>query len=304
MEILMKILVIGGSYFLGRVFLIQAAKLHDITVINRGTYSVEELGVRQIKGDRKNAFIWQEFTNDYDVIIDFCAYEQNDIATVLQNLGGNVKQYIFISTVDVYQRGLGQIKDETAPLEKNFLSGSAGDYIRGKVLLEQELISECSKKDIAYTILRPSIIYGPFNYAPRESAFIQLAVQNHILLHITDAEGKFQFVYVKDVANAIISCLLNENTYQKAYNLCDDTIADYHRVFTELQKVIDVPVKEILLTASEALEKNAPLPFPITAAETELYTNKKSITELGINYTPFSEGIQKTYNAFKNVFQI
>lgn len=300
----MKILVIGGSYFLGRVFLIQAAKLHDITVINRGTYSVEELGVRQIKGDRKNASIWQELKDYYDVIIDFCAYEQNDIATVLQNFGGNVKQYIFISTVDVYQRGQKQIKDETAPLATNFLSGSAGDYIRGKVLLEQELILECDKKDIAYTILRPSIIYGPFNYAPRESAFIQLAVQNHILPHITDAEGKFQFVYVKDVANAIISCLLNEETYQNAYNLCDDTISDYHSFFTELQKVIDIPVEEISLTISEALEKNMPLPFPITADETELCSNKKSIIDLGIQYTPFSEGIQKTYNAFKNVFQV
>ena len=299
----MKLLVIGGSYFLGRVFLIQAAKLHDITVINRGTYSVEELGVRQIKGDRKNASIWKELTEDYDVVIDFCAYEQNDIATVLQNLGGNVKQYIFISTVDVYKRGLGQIKDETAPLETNFIPGSAGDYIRGKVLLEQELIAECSKKDIAYTILRPSIIYGPFNYAPRESAFIQLAVQNHILPHITDAEGRFQFVYVKDVANAIINCLLNEKAYQNAYNLCDDTIADYHSFFTELQKVIDIPVEEIPLTVSEALEKNAPLPFPITAAETELCANQKSIIDLGIHYTPFSEGIQKTYNAFKNVFR-
>ena len=299
----MKLLVIGGSYFLGRVFLIQAAKLHDITVINRGTYSVEELGVRQIKGDRKNASIWKGLTEDYDVVIDFCAYEQNDIATVLQNLGGNVKQYIFISTVDVYKRGLGQIKDETAPLETNFIPDSAGDYIRGKVLLEQELIAECGKKDIAYTILRPSIIYGPFNYAPRESAFIQLAVQNHILPHITDAEGRFQFVYVKDVANAIINCLLNEKAYQNAYNLCDDTIADYHSFFTELQKVIDIPVEEVPLTVSEALEKNAPLPFPITAAETELCANKKSIIDLGIHYTPFSEGIQKTYNAFKNVFR-
>lgn len=50
----MKLLVIGGSYFLGRVFLIQAAKLHNITVVNRGTYSVEAFGVQQIKGDRKS----------------------------------------------------------------------------------------------------------------------------------------------------------------------------------------------------------------------------------------------------------
>lgn len=298
----MKILVIGGSYFLGRVFLIQAAKLHDITVINRGTYSVEALGVKQIKGNRKNALIWQENTEEYDAIVDFCAYEKNDISTVLNNFAGKAKQYIFISTVDVYKRGFGQMKDENTPYESGSVPGDAGAYIFGKIALEQELIVECAKKNMAYTILRPSIIYGPFNYAPRESVFIQYAVQNNILPHILDADGKFQFVYVKDVASAIVNCIQNEKAYKNAYNLCSDVIFDYNSFFYELKKVIDVPIEEIRLTVSEALANNVMLPFPITAAETELYSNEKSIKELGMCYTPFSEGIKKTYNAFKNVF--
>ena len=298
----MKILVIGGSYFLGRVFLIQAAKSHDITVVNRGTYSVEELGVHQIKGDRRNSSIWRENAEEYDVIVDFCAYEKNDIAAVLNNFSGKAKQYIFISTVDVYKRGLGQIKNENTPFETRAISGSAGEYISGKIALEQELITECEKKNINYAILRPSIIYGPFNYAPREAAFIQLAVQNKILPHITDAKGKFQFVYVKDVANAIIKCMLNETAYKNAYNICNDTIFDYDSFFNGLKAVIDVPVEELKLTVSEALAQNVPLPFPVTADETELYSNEKSIQELGLCYTSFSEGIEKTYNAFKHVF--
>lgn len=298
----MKILVIGGSYFLGRVFLIQAAKLHDITVINRGTYSVEEFGVQQIKGDRKNASLWQQITDDYDVIVDFCAYEAHDISTVLRNFSKKANQYILISTVDVYQHNEQQKKDEQAPLETNFHSDSVGNYIRGKVLLEQELCAECRQKEIHYTILRPSIIYGPFNYAPRESAYIQLAVQNHILPHITDAEGKFQFVYVKDVANAILSCLLNENAFENAFNICNDGISDYNSFYEELKQVIDIPVTELKMTVSEALAQNIPLPFPLTSAETQLYTNEKSMNMLGMQYTPFSEGLQKTYRAFKNVF--
>lgn len=299
----MKILVIGGSYFLGRVFLIQAAKIHDITVINRGKYSVEELGVRQIKGDRKNTLLWRKNMEEYDVIVDFCAYEKNDISAVLENFAGKAKQYIFISTVDVYMRGFGQMKDEKTPYETRPLPGNAGAYIAGKIALEKELIAECLKKNMEYTILRPSIIYGPFNYAPRESVYIQLAVQNNVLPHVMDAEGKFQFVYVKDVANAIIQCMLNERAYQNAYNICSDTISDYHSFFYELKKAIDVPAEEIKFTVSEALAQNVILPFPITAAETELYSNDKSVRELGLCYTPFSEGIKKTYHAFKNVFQ-
>ena len=39
----MKILVIGGSYFYGRVFVMLTAPQHEITVVNRGTYSMADM---------------------------------------------------------------------------------------------------------------------------------------------------------------------------------------------------------------------------------------------------------------------
>ena len=41
----MNLLVIGGSYFYGRVFVMEAVKEHTVTVLNRGTYSMKEFGV-------------------------------------------------------------------------------------------------------------------------------------------------------------------------------------------------------------------------------------------------------------------
>lgn len=136
----MKILVIGGSYFFGRVFVMLAAKEQDVTVVNRGTYSVAELGAKHIKGDRKDAALWKSIEDDYDCIVDFCAYEKGDIARVLENLPGQVRQYIFISTVDVYARGISGLKGEDTPLETRPLPGEAGAYIAGKVALEREEI--------------------------------------------------------------------------------------------------------------------------------------------------------------------
>ena len=46
----MKILVIGGSYFYGRVFVMEAAKEHRLTLLNRGTYSMQEFGVEEATG--------------------------------------------------------------------------------------------------------------------------------------------------------------------------------------------------------------------------------------------------------------
>lgn len=307
----MKILVIGGSYFFGRVFVMLAAKEHDITVVNRGTYSMAALGVREITGDRRAERLWQGCQENYDVIVDFCAYEKGDIAKVLRNMPGQVKQYIFISTVDVYRR-LGMEasdtarvrKEETAALETRTFSGEAGSYITGKVALEQEVQEECGRRGIYHTVLRPAILYGPYNYAPRESEYIRMMVQNHILPHITDARGIFQFLYVKDGAEAVGKCLLNETAYGQAYNLCQDQDVTYGLFAEALGKASDAELEIIPLTMEEARKQGIPLPFPATEEETELCSNEKSKRELGICYTSFWEGMARTYRAFKGVYDM
>ncbi len=296
----MKITVIGGSYFYGRVFVMQAAKEHEVTVVNRGTYSMAEWGAAQVVGDRRDERVWQSFKEDADVVVDFCAYEPGDIKRVLENLPGKVKQYIFISTVDVYRRGVSGPKDEAAPLETRIFPGEAGGYIAGKAALEQEVREECEKRGIFYTTLRPAILYGPYNYAPRESEYIRMAVQNQVLPRVKDLPGQFQFVYVKDAAEAVIKCLLNEKAYGKSFNLCQDKVFTYDEFYEELKAASDVELTEVYFTLQEALDRGIPLPFPVQ--EKELYSNERSKCELGMKYLDFSEGMARTYRAFRNVY--
>lgn len=297
----MKILVIGGSYFLGRVFIMVTAGTYDITVVNRGTYSMEALGVRQIKGDRHDPALWQGIREDYDVAVDFCAYDGGDIRLFFENFGGHVRQYILISTVDVYQR-TGEVKSEAAPFENRLFPGESGAYIAGKVALEQELAETCTDRGVQYSVLRPAILYGPFNYAPRESEYIRFMVQQGLLPHVTDAAGRFQFVYVKDAAEAVKRCLLNERAYGQAYNLCQDEIMDYDSFYQYLAGAAEMEVREIPLTCSQAQQQGVPLPFPVGQEETLLVSNEKSKTELGLKYTDMGEGMRKTYRAFKGVY--
>ena len=76
----------------------------------------------------------------------------------------------------------------------------------------------------------------------------------------------------------------------------------YGLLAEELKKAADVDVTEIPMTAEEAAEKNIPLPFPVIQEESELYANDRSRQELGISYTGISEGMGKTYRAFKGVY--
>lgn len=300
----MKILVIGGSYFYGRVFVMEAAKEHEITVWNRGTYSMEAFGVRQIKADRheKTAVCGE----DYDAVVDFCAYAPGDVQTIIENMAGKIGQYILISTVDVYERDPSSVKAEDAPLEKRSLPGEAGAYIAGKAALEEEVRRVCAAREIPYTVLRPAILYGPYNYAPRESAYIQMLLTNHVLPHFTDADGRFQFVYVKDAAQAILKCLGNEKAFGQAYNICQDQTLTYDAFFEALQAAAQPEdlegFTEVPVTVEQAAAQGVPVPFPATAAETHLCDNAKGKRELSLEYTDFEEGMRRTYKAFRGVY--
>lgn len=298
----MKILVIGGSYFYGRVFVMLTAGQHEITVVNRGTYSMEDLGVRQIRGDRREPAVWQGLTAEYDAVVDFCAYEAGDIRGVLSNMVARPVQYIAISTVDVYRRGISGYKAEDTPYEDRTLPGEAGAYIAGKVALEKELRQVCGELGVNWTVLRPGILYGPYNYAPRESVYIQMMVQQGILPRITDADGQFQLVYVKDAAEAIRKCLLCPRTYGKAYNICRKEPETYKSLADTLLQVCGQPVRELPLTAEQAQQQGIPLPFAVRESETELYDNTESLQELEMTYTPLQEGMGRTYRAFQSVY--
>lgn len=300
----MKLLVIGGSYFYGRVFVMEAAKEHDVTVWNRGNYSMADFGVRQIQGDRHERTAACE--EEWDAVIDFCAYTPGDVRNTVENMMGKIGQYLLISTVDVYERNPDVVKTEDTSLEERSFAGEAGAYIAGKVAVEHELAAICTERKIPFTVLRPAILYGPYNYAPRESAYIQMLLQNHALPRFIDADGRFQFVYVKDAAIAILKCLGNEKAYGQAYNLCGDQVLTYDDFFAALKQAAEPEdlkgLNEVTVTVEQAVGQGIPLPFPATAAETHLCDNDKGKRELGLAYTELAEGMRRTYKAFRTVF--
>lgn len=298
----MKILVIGGSYFLGRVFTMLASKEHELTLLNRGNISMERYGVRQYRSDRRDTKRLSEFpAENYDAIVDFCAYQPGDIKTIAENLPRFpelVKKYIFISTVDVYERNVTYIKGEETPLSAIRYGGEIGDYIYGKICLEKELKNICETTGVEYTIIRPSIIYGPNNYAPRESVYIKQIARGEKVYYPKDALGRFQLVYVKDVVEAIL--LACQNTPSHEYNVCPNVMIGYTEFMQVLQNVSDLPVELVPITTEEAIRQNIHLPFPLTEAETELYSGEKIQRELNLVYTPLEKGMEKTFFAFRD----
>ena len=110
-----KILVIGGTYFLGKAFVQMILEETDceVTIMHRGTagakIDIESERLTEIFGDRHDGAALRELPGEhYDAVVDFCAYIKGDISFLLDRINATVYHYIFISTVDVYQRGLGR----------------------------------------------------------------------------------------------------------------------------------------------------------------------------------------------------
>lgn len=296
----MKILVIGGSYFLGRIFTMYASKQHELTLVNRGQYSMSSYHIDEYHFDRHDNNNWKQLINqEFDVVVDFCAYQKDDIKTVIENLKNHIHHYIYISTVDVYLRQTHLIQDENHPLENRHFPGDMGEYIYQKRLLENELIEMCQKYNIAYTSLRPGNIYGPFNYAPRESLLIKRVIENDHLFHLIDANAKFQMVYVKDVVDAIL-LVIEKRLCNQSFNIINNELIDYDKINYILQSIKNVKIENH--TIQEAATLQYPLPYPLFQEEQELYSGQK-IETFGLKYTALEEGLKKTYKAFLPVYK-
>lgn len=300
----MKILVIGGSYFLGRVFTMLAAKQHEVTVLNRGNYSMEAFGAKCLKADRHDGeALASVMTDCWDVVVDFCAYQEGDIKGLLEHMSAAPKQYIFVSTVDVYRKWTKKALDENAPLEDRRFGGESGAYIWQKILLEKELKACCKGCGSAFTSVRPAVLYGPFNYAPREAVYVQMACADMEILCPTGCPGRFQPVYVKDAAAMILALCGNERAFEGAYNLAGETV-DYETFLDAFREASGEKMRLKKVPVKEALEqKDVFLPFAVSAEETEVYIGEKILRDTGLFWTPLRDGLERTWNAFSQIYQ-
>lgn len=292
----MKILVIGGSYFFGRWFVQVTHKDHDITLLNRGNLKTGLEGVRELVCDRhdKEGLKALELSRgSYDVVVDFCAYEKGDIEGILSCLDtGMLGRYVYISTVDVYKHDPGTDEPirEDAALADDFVKGPVGDYIAGKVALEHELAEAAGKYGVKGVSVRPAVLYGPLNYAPRESVYFEWIDKAGQIIHPSDADGYWQMIYVEDAARALKKlCELPVEDTCEAYNFCCGECITYD-TFEEAIESPDRPFERLDIPVKEVDERNIPLPFPLRSGESVCYSAER-FTKLWQEHTPLKEGL-------------
>src|SRR5215204_420535 len=213
----MKILIIGGTKFLGR-HLIDAALTnnHEVTLFNRGRkYSEDALEtVEQIHGDR-HSDLELLAGRSFDVSIDTCGYLPQSVAASAGFLRDTVAQYIFISSIAAYACFRETNADETAaPLaelseeqrerfEKIDPQGELNGPVLGdmygalKVLCEQAAENTMPNRTL---LVRPGLIVGEYDWTDRFTYWVMRVARGGEVLAPGTSDRFIQFIDARDLA--------------------------------------------------------------------------------------------------------
>lgn len=124
----------------------------------------------------------------------------------------DVRKFIYISSSMVY----GDFKDD---VKEDYDCKPQGQY--GILKLAGEwLVKDYSRRTgLAFTIIRPSAVYGPLDVEDRVISKFILKAMRGDTLRVNGAGETLDFTYVADAADGIVAASLSDNTDNKTYNI-------------------------------------------------------------------------------------
>lgn len=207
----LDILVLGGTGFIGPHMVREALRRgHSVTLFNRGrTNNGLFPDLETIKGDRGGDLAVLE-GRIWDAVIDNSGYVPRHVQNSAATLATNVGQYLYISTISVYD-SLSTPTDESARLatidDESIEEVTGETYGPLKALCEKRAQAEVDADKL--TILRPTYIAGPGDHTDRFSYWAVRASKGGEMLLPGGADYPLQVVDVRDLANFTIDCLDN-----------------------------------------------------------------------------------------------
>jgi len=192
-----------------------------------------------------------------------------------------VRKFVYISSSMVY----GDFEDD---VKEDAVCRPQGQYGIMKLAGEWLVKDYARRTNIAYTIIRPSAVYGPLDVEDRVISKFILNAMRGIPLKVNGAKETLDFTFVDDAANGIVAAALSDNTDNKIYN-----ITKSHS--TTLLAAAELAVKLVGNGSIELRDKDADFPsrgaLDITAARRDFGFDPK---------VDINEGFKIYYEWIKN----
>lgn len=212
----MKILVLGGTWFLGRAVALAALdRGWSVTAYNRGRSGAAPAGTREVHGDRTvhADLLRLGGQGPWDAVIDTSASElaPRDVLAGAQVLEPAADRYVYISTVNAYRGWPDEPLTESsellaAPPDADVDYGrlpanwDGPDWYYGRQKAGAERAAAAAFGTQRVSILRPGVILGPGEYVGRLPWWLRRIAKGGSILAPGNPDKSIQPVDVRDVA--------------------------------------------------------------------------------------------------------
>ena len=214
----MKILILGGTAFLGR-HIVEAALAgnHEVTLFNRGRQNPDLFPeVEKLRGDRDGDLKALE-GRAWDSVIDTSGYLPRHVHDSAALLAEAVDHYTFISTIGVYADFTKVGIDESYPVstlaDSNLERVTPETYGALKALCEVAVEGVMPGRALS---IRAGLIVGPYDPIGRLTYWVRRIARGGDVLAPGRPERQIQLIDAKDLGEWIIR--MSESKQTGVYN--------------------------------------------------------------------------------------
>ena len=160
----MRLLVLGGTRFLGRAIVDEAIRRgYDVTTFSRGLSGEPRPGAEALHGDRTSFDDLLRLANrEFDAVIDTSVIAPAHVGAAAQLLAGHVGHYTYVSSISVYRDYPREPVTESSPV-----LDCAADATGTVETLGYGELKAGSERAVAaalpgrHLLVRPGLIVGP-----------------------------------------------------------------------------------------------------------------------------------------------
>ena len=207
----MKLLILGGTKFLGRHLVDSAlAHGHQVTLFNRGKTNPGLFPqVETILGNREHD-IEKLSSRAWNAVIDVAGYFPRIVRLSASGLERSVGRYVFISSISVYpdstlkKIGIDE-KDPVGKLEDESVEEiTGGTYGPLKALCEKTVLDLYGQRGL---VVRPGLIVGPNDPTDRFTYWPVRVARGGEVLAPEKPEVPVQIIDVRDLSEFVIKMI-------------------------------------------------------------------------------------------------
>ncbi len=289
----MKVFVTGATGFTGShtvpLLLAKGWEVHCLYRENSNRSLLPQPEIHWHSGQLEKKEQLAEYMQGCDALVNIASLGFGHVDNIVQAAQvAGIKRAIFISTTAIFTKLNSKSKNTRLAAE-----------------------AAIQNSDLAFTILRPTMIYG----TPKDRNMIRLVrwVSRYPIIPVF-GNGNFlqQPVFVGDVAQAIVKCLETPATIGKSYNIAGKSAITYNEVVDTIAGLMNRKIHKLhfpdqfIIRVLQMLEK-IKIPFPIKAEQVERLNENKdfsyeeALMDFGYSPRSFEEGIRGEIEAFRRL---